>query len=46
MYGVVSLAYGFALGIPRLRERALREWVWLVGAYVLRARVLVTGDLG
>jgi hypothetical protein len=43
---VPAVALGFAFGIPRLRERALREWVWLVGAYVLRARVLVSGDLG
>lgn len=35
---------GFALGIPRLGERALREWAWLVVAYALRARILVTGD--
>jgi hypothetical protein len=36
---------GSAFGIVRVNERALREWVWLLGAYVVRARVLVTGDL-
>jgi hypothetical protein len=34
---------GFALGIPRLGERPLREWVWVLLAFALRARVLVTG---
>jgi len=37
---------GFAFGIPRVGGRAFREWVWLAAVYVLRARVLVTGDLG
>jgi hypothetical protein len=35
---------GFAFGILRLDERALREWLWLVASYLLRARVLVSGD--
>lgn len=38
------IAAGFALGILRLRGRALREWAWLAAAFVLRPRVLVTGD--
>jgi hypothetical protein len=33
------------LGVVRVGKRALREWLWLVGAFVLRARVLVSGDL-
>lgn len=35
---------GFALGIARFGERHLREWLWLSAAYLLRVRVLVTGD--
>jgi len=35
---------GFAFGILRLDERALREWLWLVASFLLRARVLVSGD--
>jgi hypothetical protein len=37
---------GFALGVPRVGGRALREWVWIAAAYVLRPRVLVSGDMG
>ena len=35
---------GFVFGILRLDERALREWLWLVASFLLRARVLVSGD--
>jgi hypothetical protein len=37
---------GLALGIPRIGGRALREWVWIAARYLLRPRVLVTGDVG
>jgi hypothetical protein len=40
-----AVILGFAFGVVRLGERALREWLWLVARYVLRARVLVSGDL-
>ena len=39
-----AVILGFALGIVRVGERALREWLWLVASFLLRVRVLVSGD--
>jgi uncharacterized membrane protein YhaH (DUF805 family) len=41
---VPVLASGLALGIARLRDRALRGWLLLLAAYLLRARRLVSGE--
>ena len=39
-----AVILGFAFGIVRVGERALREWLWLVASFLLRVRVLVSGD--
>jgi hypothetical protein len=41
-----AVTLGFALGVPRVAGRALREWLLIATLYLLRARVLVTGDVG
>ena len=40
---VPPLAMGFAVGLMRLDGRSLRDWLALVLAFALRARILVTG---
>jgi hypothetical protein len=35
---------GLALGIPRLAERPLRQWLWIALAFALRPRLLVSGE--
>ena len=37
---------GVAFGALRMRDRTLREWTVLVGAYALRARLLLIGASG
>ena len=38
-----AFALGLAMALLRVGERPLREWVRIVSAYVVRARLLVTG---
>ncbi len=42
----VPALIGLALGVLRLGERALREWLAIALAYALRARVLTSGGEG
>jgi hypothetical protein len=35
---------GVAVGIPRVGDRAAREWLAIIAAFLIRARVLVSGD--
>jgi hypothetical protein len=35
---------GLALGVPRLAERPLRQWLWIALAFALRPRLFVSGE--
>ncbi len=42
---IAPAVVGLALGVLRIGELALREWLWIALEYALRPRVLVTGGL-
>ena len=44
MVAAPAAVVGLALGVPRLAERALREWLWIALAFVLRRRLFVSGE--
>ncbi len=39
--GGLALMLGVALGLPRIGDLALREWLLIAASYLLRPRVLV-----